>query len=58
MGQTHKKKRGTVCLHRFSEVLDYLCYPITTYMSTPKRESRRLGLDSNSKKCPSFQKTR
>ena len=27
------------------EVLDYLLSPITTYKSTPKRESRRLGLE-------------
>ena len=31
---------------RFSEGFDYLCSPITSYKSTPKRESRRLGLEN------------
>ena len=53
----HIKRAWPFSLHRFSEVFDYLCSPITTYKSTPKAERRRL-VWRTSKKCRSFQKTR
>lgn len=42
---THKKSVALLVFIGTFEVLDYLLSPITTYKSTPKRESCRLSLE-------------
>ena len=51
----HKKSVEHFVFIGTFEVFDYLYTPITTYESTQKRESRRLGLECNLK-VSKFQK--